>query len=90
MDLSMYTAGLSAVLLLVLIAVYFRMYRDTKAQFSVGLTIFAVVLFVQNVLAVYSFLARSSYVLDQFLPFLLSTNLAELVGITVLLRTATR
>ena len=90
MDLSMYTAGLSAALLLVLIAVYFRMYRDTKAQFSVGLTIFAVVLFVQNVLAVYSFLARGSYVLDQFLPFLLSTNLAELVGITVLLRTATR
>ena len=86
----MYTAGLSAVLLLVLIAMYFRMYRDTKAQFSVGLTIFAVVLFVQNVLAVYSFLTKGSYVLDQFLPFLLSVNLAELVGITVLLRTTTR
>ena len=86
----MYTAGLSAVFLLVLIAMYFRMYRDTKAQFSVGLTIFAIVLFVQNVLAVYSFLTRGSYVLDQFLPFLLSVNLAELVGIVVLLRTTIR
>jgi hypothetical protein len=90
MDLSMYTAGLSAILLLVLLAVYLRMYRDTKAGFSIGLTIFAAVLFAQNVFAVFSFVTAGSYVLDQFLPFLLSINLAELAGIVVLLRTTTR
>ncbi len=86
----MYTAGISAVLLLVLLVVYLRVYRDTRAEFSLGLTIFAAVLFVQNILAVYSFLTMASYIADGFLPFLFSINLAELVGITVLLRTTTR
>ncbi len=41
MDISAYSAALSAVLLLGLIVMYARMYRDTRAQFSLGLTIFA-------------------------------------------------
>ena len=89
MDLSMYTAAISAVLLLVLTAIYLRVYRDTHAQFSMGLAIFAVILFAQNVVAVYSFLTMASYIADQFLPFLLTINLAEVVGIAVLLRTTT-
>jgi len=62
MDLSMYTAAISAVLLLVLVAVYLRVYRDTHAQFSLGLSVFASILFAQNILAVYSFLTMASYI----------------------------
>ena len=90
MDLSMYTAGISAILLLVLAAVYLRVYRDTRAQFSLGLAVFASILFAQNLVAVYSFLTMGSYVGDQFLPFLLTINLAQVLGISVLLRTTTR
>ena len=90
MDLSMYSSTVSAVLLLVLIGVYLRVYRDTHAQFSIGLTVFASILFAQNVLAVYSFLTMASLIAGGFLPFLLIINLAEVLGIAVLLRTTTR
>lgn len=89
MDLSMYTAAIDAVLLLILTAIYLRMYRDTHTQFSLGLSIFALLLFAQNVVAVYSFFTMASYIADQFLPFLLTINVAEVAGIAVLLRTAT-
>ena len=89
MDLSMYSAAVSAVLLLALAVIYLRVYRDTHAQFSLGLAIFASILFAQNVVAVYAFLTMASYVGDQFLPFLLTINLAEVLGVTVLLRTTT-
>ncbi|MEK6919763.1 MAG: hypothetical protein AABX62_01815 [Thermoproteota archaeon] len=87
MELSMYTAAISAILLLVLVAVYIRVYRDTHAQFSLGLSIFASILFAQNVLAVYSFVTMASFILDPFLPFLLAINIAQVLGVLVLLRT---
>ena len=83
----MYTAAISAILLLVLVAVYVRVYRDTHAQFSLGLAIFASILFAQNVLAVYSFLTMGLFIQDPFLPFLLTINIAQVLGVTVLLRT---
>ena len=83
----MYTAAISAAFLLVLVAVYVRVYRDTHAQFSLGLAIFATILFAQNVLAVYSFATMASYILDPFLPWLLVINIAQVLGILVLLQT---
>ncbi len=90
MDLSMYTAALSAILLLGLILVYARMYRDTRAQFSLGLMVFALILFAQNILAVYSFATMSPYIGDPFLPYLLGINIAQVLGIMVLFRTTLR
>ena len=92
MDLSMYTAAIDALLLIVLLAVYLRVYRDTHAQFSLGLSIFSVLLLGQNLLAVYSFLTMASFIErgDQFLPYLFTINLAEAFGTLVLLRTTTR
>jgi len=90
MDASMYTAGLNAVLLLGLVIVYTRIYRDTHAQFSLGLMIFSLILFVQNILSVYSFATMSPYIGDPFLPYLLGINLAEALGLIVLFRTTIR
>ncbi len=87
MDASMYTAALSAALLVVLVGIYLRVFRDTHAQFSLGLAIFASILFAQNVLAVYSFATMAPYILDPFLPFLLAINVAQVLGISVLLQT---
>ncbi len=83
----MFTAAISAMLLLVLAAVYIRVYRDTHARFSLGLLIFASIMFVQNLLAVFSFMTMGSYVLEPFLPFLLVINIAQVLGVIVLLRT---
>ncbi len=90
MDLSMYTAAIDALLLIVLLALYLRVYRDTHAQFSLGLSIFSILLLGQNLLAVYSFLTKGSFVEEPFLPYLFTINLAEAFGTLVLLRTTTR
>ena len=91
MDASMYTAGLNAILLLGLIIVYARIYRDTHAQFSLGLMIFSLILFAQNILSVYSFVIMSPYDVGvPFLPYLLGINIAEALGVLVLFRTTLR
>jgi hypothetical protein len=90
MDVSMYTAAVSAVLLLGLIVTYARMFSDTHARFSLGLTIFALVLFVQNILAVYSFITMSDLVGDPLPAYLLGINITEVVGIAVLFKTTVR
>ena len=90
MGLSMYAAGLSALLLLGLILTYARIHRDTRARFSLGLMIFALILFAQNILAVYSFATISPYIGDPFLPYLLGINVAQVLGILVLFRTTIR
>jgi hypothetical protein len=87
MDLSMYTAIISTILLLGLILIYGRIYRETRAQFSLGLLIFALILFAQNLLASYSFLTMSTFIGEPFLPYLLAVNTAQFLGILVLLRT---
>ncbi len=90
MELSMYTAAVDALLLVVLLALYLRVYRDTHAQFSLGLSIFSLLLLGQNLLAVYSFLTMASFIRDEFLPYLFTINLAEAFGTLVLLRTTIR
>lgn len=90
MDASMYSAAISAVLLLGLTIAYAKMYRDTHAQFSLGLAIFALVLFVQNILAVYSFITMSDLVGEPLPAYLLGINIAEVLGIAVLFKTTIR
>lgn len=87
MDVSLYTEIISAILLVGLILVYAKVYRDTRAQFSLGLTIFATILFAQNILAIYSFMTMSPFIGEPFLPYLLGINIAQVLGIFVLFRT---
>ena len=90
MDVSMYTAALSAILLIGLVIIYARMFRDTHARFSLGLMIFALILFAQNILAVYSFITMSNLVGDPLPTYLLGINIAEVLGIAVLFKTTLR
>jgi hypothetical protein len=90
MDVSMYTAALDVILLGGLIILYARMFKDTHAQFSLGLTIFALILFAQNILAVYSFITMSNLFGDPLPAYLLGTNIAEVLGIAVLFKTTVR
>src|SRR2546427_428424 len=58
--------------------------------FTIGLTVFSLILFVQNILSVYSFATMSPYIGDPFLPYLLGINIAEALGVIVLFRTTLR
>lgn len=87
MDLSMVAATISAALLLLLLSIYLRVYRETHAQFTLGLAVFASILLAQNVLALFSFLTMASYISDPFLPFLLTINVIQVLGLLVLFQT---
>jgi len=92
MDASLYAAIVSAILLVGLTFTYARIFRETRAQFSLGLLIFALILLAQNILAAYSFITMSPFVVEiaPFLPYLFAVNLAQLTGILVLFRTTLR
>ncbi len=92
MDASLYTALINAALLLGLTFTYARIFRETKAQFSLGLLIFALILLGQNLLAAYSFVTMSPFALEMapFLPYLFAVNIVQLCGILVLFRTTLR
>lgn len=87
MDLSMYAALISSVLLVALTVVVLRIYRDTRAPFTLGLLIFGGILFVQNLITVFSFAMMAQYIGEPFLPFLFTINVFQVLGLVVLLRT---
>lgn len=90
MDASMYSAAVSAILLVGLIVAYAKMYRDTRAQFSLGLMIFAIILFAQSIITVFSFVSMPYLILDPMPAYLLGINIAEVFGIAVLFKTTIR
>ena len=81
-------AGLSlinALLLLGLIYIYGSSLRQVKAEFTAGLLFFAAILLVQNIIALYSYVAMFMYFAAAAGPLVLGITAAETVGLAVLL-----
>ncbi len=76
---------INVVLLLALIAVYYDSFRKIKAQFTVGLIFFAAIFLVQNLLALYSYLAMFMYYADAVAGIVLAITIAQTVGLVTLL-----
>jgi hypothetical protein len=77
---------LNIVLLLVLIYVYSDTYRKTRAIFTVGLLFFASFFLLQNIVAVLSYFTMSAFYAEGILPFVLIMNIAQFIGLTILLK----
>jgi hypothetical protein len=83
------TAGIALVnviLLVSLLTIYARIYKNTKASFTIGLMFFALMLILHNIIAVYAYFAMESLYSMDLLPFFVTIHLAELAGIAVLLK----
>ncbi len=85
--------GISAVLglanigiLTVLLIIYTRLYRNTKAIFTMGLMLFVSLLMLHNLIAVYAYFAMEQLYTIGLLPYLLGIHIAELAGLSVLFR----
>ena len=74
------TAGLAAFLL----GLYVQLYRRVPAPFTGGLTIFAGLFLVQNVVALLSFLFTIAIVPDALAPLLLIIGLLEFAGLAAI------
>ena len=73
-------------ILTVLLIIYTRLYRNTKAIFTMGLMFFVSLLMLHNLIAVYAYFAMEQLYTIGLLPYLLGINIAELAGLSVLFR----
>ena len=86
MDLSSLVSMANMAILIALLAVYGRIYSKTRATFTVGLMVFAGMLMLHNVLAVYGYFAMAKLYSDELLPYFAGIHVAELAGLLALLK----
>ena len=85
--------GISAVvglanigILIALLIIYLRIYKNTRATFTIGLIFFVCLLMLHNIIAVYAYFAMQQLYSIGLLPYFLGIHIAELAGLSVLLR----
>jgi hypothetical protein len=76
---------LNVVLLAGLIAIYVNSYRRLRAEFTAGLIFFASVFLVQNLIALYSYVAMFMYYASGVGELVLAITVAQTAGLSVLL-----
>lgn len=86
MDISSIVSMANTAILVALLAVYANIYRKTGATFTVGLMVFAGMLMLHNVIAVYAYFAMAPLYSDDLLPYFVGIHIAELAGLIALLK----
>jgi hypothetical protein len=79
-------ASANIAVLIGLLVLYARVYRSSKASFTVGLILFASLLMLHNVIAVYGYFIMEPLYAPALVPYFLAIHVAELGGLLVLLR----
>jgi hypothetical protein len=86
--------GISAVvglanigILIALLVIYLRVYNNTKATFTIGMISFVSLIMLHNIIAIYAYFAMEHLYSVVLLPYFVGVHIAELAGLSVLLRT---
>ena len=87
---SILVGAVNAILAVVLLVVYGRVYANTKAPFTFALMLFSAAFLAHNALVVYSFTAMMEVVPAAMNPYLLGIGMLEVGGLGAILWTATR
>jgi membrane-bound metal-dependent hydrolase YbcI (DUF457 family) len=88
MDISSIASIANVVILVMLIAVYANIYRKIRATFTIGLMVFAGMLLLHNVIAIYGYFAMAPLYSNDLLPYFLGIQIAELAGLIALMKVA--
>src|SRR5881409_1136954 len=86
MDVSSIVGMANMAILIALLTVYANIYRKTRATFTVGLMVFAGMLMLHNVIAVYGYFAMAPLYSNDLLPYFVGIHIAELGGLVALLK----
>ena len=86
MEISAGVGIANVVLLIALLTVYAKVYKSTRAVFTIGLMFFAGMLMLHNIIAVYAYFAMQSLYAVGLLPYFAVIHIAELAGIAALLK----
>jgi hypothetical protein len=72
--------------LIALFILYVRVFRSSKAKFTVGLMLFVGLLMLHNIIAVYGYFMMEPFYAQALIPYFLAIHIAELAGLSVLLK----
>jgi hypothetical protein len=86
MEVSAGVGIVNVVLLIALLTVYAKVYKNTRAVFTFGLMFFAGMLMLHNIIAVYAYFAMQPLYALGLLPYFAVIHIAELAGIAALLK----
>lgn len=86
MDISSLVSIVNMAILVMLLGVYINIYRKTGATFTIGLMVFAGMLMLHNVIAVYAYFAMAPLYSDDLLPYFVGIHIAELAGLIALMK----
>jgi uncharacterized membrane protein YgdD (TMEM256/DUF423 family) len=86
MDISAAISLANVGILIALLIVYAKIYRSTKAIFTIGLMFFAGMLMLHNLIAVYAYIMMAPLYTEGLLPYFVGIHIAELTGIATLLK----
>jgi hypothetical protein len=73
-------------ILIAMLTIYAKVYKNTRAVFTVGLMFFASMLMLHNIIAVYAYFAMEPLYAAGLLPYFAGIHIAELAGLSVLFR----
>jgi hypothetical protein len=73
-------------ILIALLIIYVKVYKSSRAKFTVGLMIFVGLLMLHNIIAVYGYFMMEPLYAEALTPYFLAIHIAELAGLSVLLR----
>src|ERR671910_3807717 len=86
MDISSIISMVNTVILVVVLAVYANIYRKKVAIFTIGLMVFAGMLMLHNIIAIYGYFTMAPLYSESLLPFFVGIHIAELAGLLALLK----
>jgi hypothetical protein len=86
MDLGAVVSFATVALLIVLLIIYIKIYKNTRAVFTIGLIFFASMFMLQNAITIYAYFSMAPLYHESLLPYLVAINIAELAGIAAILK----
>jgi len=86
MDLAILFAGVNTVLLVGLLYLYGRIFRRSRAVYTVGLMVFALALLLQNAMTAVAYLTMSSFFAEGVLPYLAAIAILEFSAVVAVFR----
>lgn len=79
-------ASANIAVLIALLVLYIKVYKSSKASFTIGLIVFTSLLMLHNIIAVYGYFMMEPLYAPTLIPYFLAIHVAELGGLLVLLR----
>ncbi len=86
MQLTAIVSLVNIAVLSALLIIYTKIYKTSKAVFTLGLMFFSIMMMIQNIIAAYAYFTMSPLYAPELYPYFLGIHVTELIGISVLLK----